>query len=96
MGVCELVHASVRALILSYSRARAPSSFSLALALLLTYKLIKAEKKDESFLLPHTIQNSNSSKQRNKQNKKTTLKKRGKFIVNSICDISRKVRKVRQ
>lgn len=74
MGDCELVHASVRALILSYSRARAFIFLSRSRSSA-DLQTNKSWKKDESFLLPHTIQNSNSSKQRNKQNKKTTLKK---------------------
>lgn len=55
----------------------AHSSFSL----LLTYKLIKKLKKDESFLLQHIHTTTTESK-------KMKIDERGKFIVNSICDIS--------
>lgn len=58
----------------------AHSSFSL----LLTYKLIKKLKKDESFLLQHTAHTYTTTT----ESKKMKIDERGKFIVNSICDIS--------
>lgn len=78
----KMAHATcticVRACVCRDPLLLAHSSFSL----LLTYKLMKKLKKDESFLLQHTAHTTTT------ESKKMKIDERGKFIVNSICDIS--------